>query len=214
MFCSKSMKFIDVYAIVWYRKCFAFCSPSYFDPSRIISNQFLTIASFFDPRFQGLISPDDLKIVRNELEKYIEPIENPSAVKIEPKQQQKSKVERISGLQSLFANHSTIAKPKMLKNRFESEFRDYNEDVSLDMDQCPMTWWLESESLYPNIKRQAVKYFCVPAFVNDAHCMPLSSQMKLLTKYNDLDQNANRELIWLHLNDLRKTTLNVESNAQ
>lgn len=102
----------------------------------------------------------------------------------------------------------------MPKNRFESEFRGYNEDVSLDMDQCPMAWWLDSESLYPNIKRQVAKYFCVPAFVNDAHCMPLSSQMKLLTKYNGLDQNANRELIWLHLNDLRKSTLNVESNAQ
>lgn len=184
---------------------------NFFPPSRIISNQFLTIASFVDPRFQELLCPDDLKIVRNELEKYIEPIENPSgSIMIESKQQKKSKTERNSGLLSLFANHSTIAKPKMPKNRFDSEFRSYNEDVSLDMDQCPMTWWLESESLYPNIKRQIPKYFCVPAFCNVAHCMPLSSQMKLLAKYNDLDQNANQELIWLHLNDLRKTTMNVE----
>lgn len=186
---------------------------SVFNPSRIISNQFLTIASFVDPRFQGLISPVDLKIVRNELEKCIEPTENPSVVKIESKQPQKSKAERNSGLLSLFANHSTIAKPKMPKNRFDSEFRSYNEDVSLDMDQCPMTWWMESELLYPNIKRQVAKYFCVPAFVNDAHCIPLSSQMRLLAKYKDLDQNANRELIWLHLNDLQKTTLNMESNV-
>lgn len=188
---------------------------AYFDvnSSRIISNQFLTIASFVDPRFQGLISPVDLKIVRNELEKYIESTENPSDVKIESKQPQKSRAERNSGLLSLFANHSTIAKPKMPKNRFESEFRSYNEDVSLDMDQCPMTWWMESDLLYPNIKRQVSKYFCVPAFVNDAHCIPLSAQMRLLAKYKDLDQNANRELIWLHLNDLQKTTLNMESNV-
>lgn len=186
---------------------------SYFNPSRIISNQFLTIASFVDPRFQGLISPVDLKIVRSELEKYIEPTENPSVAKTESKQPQKLKAERNSGLLSLFANHSTIVKPKIPKNRFESEFRSYNEDVSLDMDQCPMTWWLESESLYPNINRQVSKYFCVPAFVNDAHCIPLSSQMRLLAKYSDLDEKANRELIWLHLNDLQKITLNVESNV-
>lgn len=160
------------------------------------------MASFLDPRFQGLTTADDLNCIRNQLEKSIQQTETAHTLKTDPK---KPKPDRSSlGLSSLFAKHSSATKSKMPKNRFDIEFRSYTEDVSLDMDQCPLTWWTESEVLYPNIKRQITKYFCVPAFVNDVHRLSVAKQIELFEKYNKMDKNFDQTLLWLHLSDLRQ----------
>lgn len=164
------------------------------------------MASFLDPRFQSLTSGDDKTSIREELENSIQKPDTSHTKRPEP-QHQKTKSERLSGLSSLFAKHAPANKTKMPKNRFDIEFRSYTEDVNLDMDQCPLTWWSESEFLYPNIKRQVVNYFCVPAFVNDMHRQSVDEQNKLLHKYENLSQNVDQELLLLHLNDLRTNTM-------
>lgn len=162
------------------------------------------MASFLDPRFQRLTSPDDLSSIHDELEKFVQ---NNEAKLLESKPDEKSsklKPEKSFGLSSLFSNMTPAAKAKPPKNRFDIEFRSYSEDVSLDMELCPLEWWFETtESLYPNIKQHVKKYFCVPAFVNNFHRLPLNQQEELENKYDKIGSDTNEKVLWLHLNELR-----------
>lgn len=174
---------------------FLFCS--------IIENRFLILASFLDPRFQSLTASDDSVSIRKELEKGLENNE----IKPEPKVDEKVlklKQEKGFRLSSLFSNISTPTKSKAPKNRFDIEFRSYTEDVTLDIELCPLEWWSESESLYPTIKQHVKKYFCVPSFVNNFHRLPLREQEELEYKYDRIANETNEKLLWLHLNELRQ----------
>lgn len=164
------------------------------------------MASFLDPRFQRLTAPDDLKSIREDLGKSVQ---NDDAKLSEGRsaeaRQSKPKVERSFGLSSLFSNISPATKPKPPKNRFDIEFRSYTEDVSLDMELCPLEWWTEHESLYPSIKQNVKKYFCVSSFVNNLHRLPLHEQEGLELKYGRLENGeANEQMLWLHLSELRR----------
>lgn len=109
------------------------------------------------------------------------------------------------GLSSLFSNVLPAAKTKPPKNRFDIEFRSYNEHAQLNMELCPLEWWDENERIYPNLKQHVKKYFCVPPFVNDVHRMSLTDQEELEQKYERLKSNQfNEKLLWLHLNELRQ----------
>lgn len=161
------------------------------------------MASFLDPRFQQLTTDEDLNSIRSEFEKIAQ---NNDAKSFEVKTDERSsmvKSEKRCGLSSLFSNitPASIAKPP--KNRFDIEFRSYSEDVRLNMDSCPYTWWLENESLYPTIKQHVKKYFCVPAFVNNFYRLPLIEQEQLESKYDTIGCDTNEKLLWLHLNELR-----------
>lgn len=163
------------------------------------------MASFLDPRFQRLTTPDDLISIRKELEKFEQsiPINNASS----ETKQFKSKLDKNFGLSSLFTNLSSAAKPKPPKNRLDIEFRSYTEDVSLDMELCPLEWWLQNETLYPSIKQHVKKYFCVPSFVNNLHRLSIPEQEELEFKYKRFEnESANDKLLWLHLNALRMTS--------
>ncbi|XP_055299760.1 uncharacterized protein LOC129567157 [Sitodiplosis mosellana] len=169
----------------------------------IIGNPFLTIGSFLDPRFQRLTSPDDLSSIHDELEKIVQNNDAKSSEAKTDERLLKVKSEKSFGLSSLFSNITPVAKAKPPKNRFDIEFRSYSEDVSLDMELCPLEWWFESETLYPTIKQHVKKYFCVPAFVNNFHRLPLNEQEELESKYDNIDSDTNEKLLWLHLNELR-----------
>ncbi|XP_031623545.1 uncharacterized protein LOC116340929 [Contarinia nasturtii] len=158
----------------------------------IIKNPFLTMASFLDPRFQGLTSTDDLNQIRDELKKTLQTNDSQSS---ETERLSKLKSEKNVGLSSLFSNIPKITKSKVPKNRFDIEFRSYTEDASLEMQFCPMEWWFETESLYPTISQYVKKYFCVPAFTNNFHRFP--------PKYDHIACDTNEQLLWLHLNELR-----------
>lgn len=160
------------------------------------------MASFLDPRFQRLTSANDLNSIRNKLEKLCHQTETSTVLKTESGPQKRKSETSIPRLSSLFANPLPATKVKMPKNRFDIEFRSYNEDVDLDMDQCPVAWWCESEILYPNLKRQVANYFSVPAFVSELHRLPFDQQIRLHEQYNSFNQNSNQTLLWLHLNDL------------
>lgn len=169
----------------------------------IIENPFLTMASFLDPRFQRLTSPDDLASIHDELEKIAQSNDTKSIESKSDERTTKVKSDKGFGLSSLFSNITPVNKTKPPKNRFDIEFRSYSEDVSLDMELCPLEWWFETESLYPTIKQHVKKYFCVPAFVNNFHRLPLNEQEELESKYDNIGSDTNEKLLWLHLNELR-----------
>lgn len=169
---------------------------------RIIENPFLTMASFLDPRFQRLTLPDDLNTIHDELEKFVQNDTKSADNKIEVKQS-KIKNDKNFGLSSLFSNLTPITKEKPAKSRFDIEFRSYIEDVSLDMELCPLEWWFETDSLYPIIRQHVKKYFCVPAFVNNFHRLPLIEIEELESKYDRIGNDTSEKLLWLHLNELR-----------
>lgn len=176
-----------------------------------MNNSFLTIASFFDPRFQRMIESDDLKLIRDELEKVVRSCELKTAG-IKPEEKiTKIKHEKSLPLLSLFSNISPAAKMTAPKNRFDIDFRRYNEEACLEIQLCPLEWWFETESSYPALKPLVRKYFCVPAFVSNFHRLPLNEQEELESKYDHIENNANDKLLWLHLNKLRQGLSRVES---
>lgn len=160
------------------------------------------MASFLDPRFQSLTAPNDLKAIRAELEKSmhdddVRMLENRG-------NELKPKLDKSFGLSSLFSNLSSAKKPKQPKNRFDIEFRSYTEDVSLDMELCPLEWWMQNESLYPSIKQHVKKYFCVPSFVNNLHRLSVAEQEELECKYDGFEnESTDEKMLWLHLSALR-----------
>lgn len=158
-----------------------------------------------DPRFQHLTSPEDLLYIRSELEKLLHDSDVTTHKKSVDSKQEKIKLERGFGLSSLFSNISSSSKPKMPKNRFDIEFRSYNEDISLDMEQSPLAWWSESEFLYPNIKRHVQKYFCIPSFANSMHRLTINEQITLHKKYATINDDIDKKRLWLHLNEMIKT---------
>lgn len=169
----------------------------------VIDSPFLAIASFLDPRFQMLTAPDDLKSIRDELEKNTE---NDEAKSVSCNlNASRVKGGKNFGLSSLFSNLSPAVKSKPPKNRFDIEFRSYREDVSLGVEFCPLEWWIQNEQIYPSIKKHVKKYFCVPSFVNNVHRLSLQDQEELEQKYERLEnEEPNEKLLWLHLNELRK----------
>lgn len=174
-----------------------------------MENPFLTMASFLDPRFQRLTTPNDFTSIRDELEKYLQnETKSTDITRIEEKQPKKN--DKGFRLSSLFSNLTPVTKAKTPKNRFDIEFRSYSEDVSLDMELCPLEWWFETESLYPTIKQHVKKYFCVPAFVNNFHRLPLTEQEELETKYDNIGNDTNEHLLWLHLNELRTRLIETQ----
>lgn len=164
----------------------------------------MTIAAFLDPRFQQLTASDDLKSIRDELEKNVISNEANASTSTANKLSH-IKNDRNFGLSSLFSNVLPTVKTKPPKNRFDVEFRSYNEHAYLDMQLCPLEWWDEHDRIYPNIKEHVKKFFCVPPFVNNVHRMSLTDQEELEQNYERLKSNEpNEKLIWLHLNELRQ----------
>lgn len=169
------------------------------------------MASFLDPRFQGLSLPDDLTQIREYIEKSLNNADAANSkqrtgIKTETKPERTS-----TGLSSLFASIASGSKSKMPRNRFDMEFRSYTEDVNLDMDQCPLTWWSESEFLYPNIKRYVDKYFCVPAFANASHRLSTEETNRLSRQCDSVTTDTDRMILWLHLNRTRSIAVDERS---
>lgn len=155
-----------------------------------------------DPRFQSLIVSDDLISIRNTLEKVTQTQadnQNPKKGEIESKS---STAEKAVGLSSLFSAFRSTVKPKTPKNRIDIEIRSYIEDVNLDMNQCPLTWWSECDYLYPNLKQYVEHYFCVLSFVDDMHRLSLQEQILLEKKFEAIASDVDRQQYWLHLNSL------------
>lgn len=171
---------------------------------RIIEIKFLATASFLDPRFQGLTLPDDLASIRAHIEKSLNTADTATNKPQSLLKSGKVNAGRASGLSSLFASIGTGTKSKMPRNRFDMEFRSYTEDVTLDMDQCPLAWWSESELLYPNIKRYVGEYFCVPAFADISPCRSSSELATFRRRCATLTTDTDRMTLWLHLNQPRR----------
>lgn len=147
------------------------------------------MASFVDPRFQRLTTMDDLKLIYNELTNCTAHIHK------KPRVSSKQKHEKTIGLSSLFSDINTFRKSYVPKDLLDIEFRNYTNDVSLDMELCPIEWWSETSTLYPTIRQYVKKHLCVPAFANNFHRFP--------PQYDRIGSIENQKLLWLHLNDRR-----------
>lgn len=165
----------------------------------------MAIASFLDPRFQRMIESEDLKLIHDELEKVAKSSEVKTTSDTNTDERvSKVKIEKSRPLLSLFSNITTPTKMTAPKNRFDIDFRRYNEEACLEIQLCPLEWWFETESSYPSLKSLVRKYFCVPAFVSNFHRLPLNEQEELESKYDHIENNVNEKLLWLHLNKLRQ----------
>lgn len=154
------------------------------------------MTSFLDPRFQNIMSTDDLNNVQRQLEEQLSDENTSQSKKFENQQIKKTESTRDkkSGLSLLFGDRAVLNKTTKPRNRFEIEFRSYIEDVDADINQCPLQWWAESENLYPNISKQIERYFCVPCFVAGVD----NGFLKKIDTKLFMKDDVYRQLVWLH----------------
>lgn len=152
------------------------------------------MASFLDPRFTALINPDDLIFIRNVLESSLNYIDKEDIPEVEQTARK--------GLSLLFANN-TVTRTNGLKRQLSIEFQNYVLNAHLAPHECPLTWWKDSGSLYPNLINQVGGHFCVPAFVNRLYQLSGRQQITLVKKYQMI-KAYNESLIWLHLSELHQ----------
>lgn len=153
------------------------------------------MATFLDPRFQNLTNSDDLNNIQKQFE---ENISDENFVWRKNSMEEKMKSETTNNKKSdlflLFGNRSMINKTSKPKNRFEIEFRSYVEDVNAEIDQCPLQWWIASESLYPNIKTHVEQYLCVPCFITGV----ATEFIKKIDIKQFTEDDVYQKLVWLH----------------
>lgn len=160
------------------------------------------MATFFDPRFHNHLSATERNSVRSELEKTLnndETHETNISVEEAP-----LKIAKKVGLSSLFSKSTLTKVTKSNQLRFEKEFRNYTEDASVDIEQCPIDWWTESATVYPRLKQVTDRYFCVPAFVNDFHRLDTAECKFYESKFRSINTEIDRHLLWLHLHQKAK----------
>lgn len=94
------------------------------------------------------------------------------------------------------------------KNKFDVEFLSYSSD-NADFETCPLSWWSTS-MIYPNLKKLARQYLCVPCTAGE-YGLTLREKYELLKKSNCLANEFDRKLLWIHynqqLNEKSKNTL-------
>lgn len=161
------------------------------------------MATFLDPRFQGIININDLEFIRKKFETSAEIGVNHSIV--EPTTSQKLN----TGLSSLFPEYSTNLKKKQVKRQARQasiDFRTYTENAMLSLEKCPLKWWKDNGNIYPKFEKLVGEYLCCPVFVNQMYRLKYDNQTNLLQRYNDLGNISDIKLLWLYLNSLRSSS--------
>ncbi|KAL5284368.1 hypothetical protein ACFFRR_006574 [Megaselia abdita] len=125
-------------------------------------NDFLTMACFFDPRFQSSLSEEDLSSANLHISSYL----SSESQNIEIKEEI-TKPERKSGLKMFFNRGKTSSEssqPKVRKTNLSVELSKYSTETPLDVEFCPLDWWKENNQKYKLLSKLSNKYFCVPCF--------------------------------------------------
>lgn len=123
-------------------------------------NDFLTMACFFDPRFQSSMSLETKLSISSTISTdhtEEELIEEPA------------KPERKSGLKMFFNRGKSIkceeaTPPKVRKTNLSVELSNYTAETPLDVEFCPLDWWKDNSPKYKLLSKLSNKYFCVPCF--------------------------------------------------
>lgn len=103
-----------------------------------------------------------------------------------------------SGLSSFFNSTKMTPKPSP-KNKFDVEFISYS-SVNIDIESCPLAWWRSSELIYPNLKKIAEQYNCVPCTVGDIG-LTLNDKLKFFHQRKMTVNEFDRKLLWIHYNN-------------
>lgn len=152
-----------------------------------------------DPRFKDFATDSDV----DEIKKRIRTINGPGPQIIEKKIVIKTEGngKRKSGLDFLFAKN--VIKSKVEKRDvLDDELKNYREFESNSLETCPVTWWMENGYAYPNLKKIADIFNCVPACVNTQSKIKFNEQIEFHKKrfYCSDEPSVLEKLIFLHLN--------------
>lgn len=103
------------------------------------------------------------------------------------------------GLKFFFGNKEQKPTPNKNIDRFDMEFNNYNANADANLEQLVLSWWKESALLYPNLKKLANRFNCVPLSVQK--CEPnLQKQIAFFEKRAMCTGNTVDRLLWLHQN--------------
>lgn len=154
------------------------------------------MTTFWDPRFLGLMTTNDL----NSALYYLESQQSPMNTSDSDSNQ--TTPDGNHGLSLLFSARKSISKKELQKRRLNVEYKSYTTTVYTEMTQCPLLWWDDYETSFPNIYSKKDNFLCAPAFINQFHRLPLDIKIGLTKKYNSLEASideSEEHLLWLHL---------------
>ncbi|XP_055376629.1 uncharacterized protein LOC129608885 [Condylostylus longicornis] len=177
----------------------------------VIENVFLTESAFIDPRFHSYIDSEARKMVKsNLLLKYDSEIEikkEMAELKVDQNKGNSSnnsaKRQKRSSLKLFF--NQTEEKNKittLTKNGLESELIKYDSETNVDLDQCPITWWLDTSYSFKNLSKISQNYFTVPCSVNNLFKKSIEERIDIYNRRRKLTYKYFNQLWFLYINNI------------
>lgn len=162
----------------------------------IQQNEFLIMASFFDPRFQSSLSFEERSMTNQNILSSISLEHN---VELE----EYGRPERRSSLKMLFNRGKTTTDtecppPKIRKTNINEELSSYSSETPLDVEFCPLDWWTEYTSKYKLLSKSSSKYFTVPCFYRSDIKLKVTDIVDLDEKKFKLDDKYFSNIWFLH----------------
>lgn len=152
-----------------------------------------------DPRFKDFATDTDVIEMKKKIRTITGPGPQITEKKVVIKTEGNSK--RKSGFGFLFAKN--VVKCKVEKRDvLDDELKNYREVESNSLETCPVSWWIENGYSYPNLKKIADIFNCVPACVNSQFKIKFNERIDYHKKrfYCSDEPSVLEKLIFLHLN--------------
>lgn len=150
-----------------------------------------------DPRFKDSATNADVVEIKKRIQEITVPGPKITEKKVVVKTERGG---RKSGFDFLFAKN--VVKCKVEKRDvLDEELKIYREDESISLESCPITWWMENGYSYPNLKKIADIYNCVPACVNAQLKLKFNERIDFHKKrfYCRDDASVLEKLVYLHM---------------
>lgn len=135
----------------------------------LTNSPLITLTSFLDPRFHGLIPSEHVQPIKDELHRKLHSVTS-MQFDVNPTRQLSannvSSSSTSSALSFFLGKQAAPIAKKPIRSRLHVEIFGYMEEVELEMDRCPLDWWKNiGASNYPNMFEVAKRYACVPAVI-------------------------------------------------
>lgn len=129
----------------------------------ILTNEFLSIVSFLDPRFHNLLTAAEVAQIKPKIQAMCpaDQIAPPTAVMSEGGPSAPSSA---VGLSFFFNKKLPVPKP------FDAEFQSYLAVSDVQLDQRPQDWWKINGHKYPHLQLAAKHLLCTPAMLDSRIC--------------------------------------------
>lgn len=167
----------------------------FFDAAHEEAIFFLNIASFLDPRYKNHFADNNndgngtLTLIRNFIQTQLN---FDDGAGINPTDRDTAQHLEMTALDILFPDNERCSE--------QNELDKYVKENTINKNACPLAWWKENSSRYPNISKLAKKYLCIPSTSTPSERAFSTAGNIITAKRNCLSGETAKWLIFLSHN--------------